>query len=193
MREGGNDAAGARAPELAQHLADAAIAGGLRIATAESCTGGLLAATLTDLPGASEYFVGGVVAYANDAKVRHLGVVPGALDSHGAVSETVALQMAGGACRRFGADMAMAVTGIAGPGGGTAEKPVGTVWIAVCSSGGAGGARRIRLQGDRLAVRTRSVEEVLSMALEVLARTCPRTAREAVDRERLFRQVGARR
>ena len=192
MHEGGNGGAGARARRLAERLSAAAVAGGVRVATAESCTGGLLAATLTDMPGASEYFVGGVVAYANDIKVRLLGVDSGALDSQGAVSETVALQMAAGASRRFAADLAMAVTGIAGPGGGTDEKPVGTVWMAVGSCDGAGSARRMRFQGDRLAVRTRSVEEVLSMALEVLARANPRTARE-VDRERRFHQVGARR
>lgn len=169
MHEGGSDGAGARARKLAAQLSAASIAGRISVATAESCTGGLLAATLTDLPGASEYYAGGVVAYANDIKVRHLGVDPGALDSQGAVSETVALQMAAGACRRFGADLAMAVTGIAGPGGGTAEKPVGTVWMAVGSSDAAGSAQRMLFPGDRLAVRTRSVEEVLSMALEVLA------------------------
>lgn len=168
MHEGGNDGAGAHARRLAERLSAAAIGGRVRVATAESCTGGLLAATLTGLPGASEYFAGGVVAYANDIKVRHLGVDPGALDAQGAVSETVALQMAAGACRRFAADVAMAVTGIAGPGGGTAEKPVGTVWMAVGSSDGTGSARRMRFQGDRAAVRTRSVEAVLSMALDVL-------------------------
>ncbi len=170
MHEGDNDGAGERARRLSEQLSTAAIAGRVRVATAESCTGGLLAATLTDLPGASEYFAGGVVAYANDVKIRHLGVAPVALDSHGAVSETVALQMAAGACRRFAADVAMAVTGIAGPGGGTDKKPVGTVWMAVGTSDGGANARRMRFQGDRLAVRTRSVEEVLSMALEVLAR-----------------------
>ena len=192
MHESGNDGAGVRARRLAEQLSAAAIAKGVRVATAESCTGGLLAATLTGLPGASEYFAGGVVAYANDVKIRHLGVDPGALDSQGAVSETVALEMAAGACRRFAADVAMAVTGIAGPGGGTDEKPVGTVWMAVGSSDGAGSARRMRFQGDRLAVRTRSVEQVLSMALELLGRDDARTARE-VDRERRFHQVGARR
>ena len=173
MHDGGIDGAGARARTLAQQLSAAAIAGGVRVATAESCTGGLLAATITNLPGASAYYAGGIVAYANDVKVRHLGVDPDAMESHGAVSETVALQMAGEACRRFSADVAMAVTGIAGPGGGTPEKPVGTVWMAVGSSSGTGRARRTRFAGDRLAVRARSVEEVLSMALEVIARASP--------------------
>lgn len=162
--------AGARAHELAQRLGAAAVAGGLRVATAESCTGGLLAATLTDLPGASDYFVGGAVAYADDVKVRGLGVDPLDLERHGAVSETVAQRMAVGACGRFAADLAMAVTGIAGPGGGTPEKPVGTVWMAVRSPDGSATARRMRFDGDRSSVRARSVEEVLSMALDVIAR-----------------------
>ena len=166
-----NEGAMVRGRELAGQLSAAAIAGGLRIATAESCTGGLLAATITDLPGASEHYAGGIVAYANKVKVRRLGVDPGDLASHGAVSEAVALQMASGACRRFSADVAMAVTGIAGPGGGTPEKPVGTVWMAVGSSDGKGWARRVRFAGDRSAVRARSVEEVLSMAVEVVAGT----------------------
>ncbi len=158
----------ARARRLVERLSAAAVASGARVATAESCTGGLLAAALTGLPGSSAYFTGGVVAYADDVKVRHLGVDPGALDSDGAVSETVALQMAAGACRRFAADVAMAVTGIAGPGGGTSAKPVGTVWVAVGLSDGAGRAKRLRLSGDRSAVRRRSVAEVLSMALDTL-------------------------
>ncbi|MDE2876255.1 MAG: nicotinamide-nucleotide amidohydrolase family protein [Gemmatimonadota bacterium] len=158
----------ARARELASRLSTAAVAGGMRVATAESCTGGLLSAALTDVPGASAYYAGGVVAYADDVKVRHLGVDPDTLSIHGAVSETVALQMAAGACRRFAADVAMAVTGIAGPGGGTPEKPVGTVWMAVGTSDGSVSAKRMRFRGDRTAVRGRSVEKVLSMALEVL-------------------------
>ena len=170
MYDGGNDGAGARARKLAEQLCAVAVAGGVRVATAESCTGGLLAATITDLPGASEYYVGGVVAYADEVKVRRLGVDPADLESRGAVSEVVALQMARGACRRFSADLAMAVTGIAGPGGGTPEKPVGTVWMAVGSSDGMGRARVRRFVGDRLAVRARSVEEVLSMALQDIAR-----------------------
>lgn len=169
MRDDGDDGAVARAGELVEALSAAAVSGGVRVAVAESCTGGLLAAAITNLPGASEYFAGGVVAYANDVKVRHLGVDPGDLESHGAVSEVVALQMAEGACRRLSADVAMAVTGIAGPGGGTLEKPVGTVWMAVSSSSGTGRARRKRFAGDRSTVRARSVETVLSMALDIIA------------------------
>ena len=170
MHDGGRDRAGARARRLAERLSAAAVAGEVRVATAESCTGGLLAAAITDLPGASEYYAGGVVAYANDVKVRHLGVEPGDLESRGAVSEAVALQMAHGACRRFSADLAMAVTGIAGPGGGTPEKPPGTVWMAVGLADGTGRAQVRRFAGDRQAVRARSVEEVMVMALQAIVR-----------------------
>ena len=109
---------------------------GRRIATAESCTGGLLAARLTDRPGSSAYLAGGVVAYANDAKTELLGVDPALIDAHGAVSEPVAEAMAAGALRRFDADTAVAITGIAGPGGGTEEKPVGTVCFTVAVNHG---------------------------------------------------------
>lgn len=170
MHDGRSGGAGARAHGLAKRMSVAAVVAGVRVATAESCTGGLLATILTDLPGASAHYAGGIVAYANDIKVRHLGVDKADLEAHGAVSEPVALQMAAGACRRFGADIAMAVTGIAGPGGGTPEKPVGTVWLAVWSSDGTVRARRMSFGGDRMAVRVRSVEEVLSMALDVISR-----------------------
>lgn len=169
MHDVGKGGAGASARRLAERLSSAAASGGLRVATAESCTGGMLAAAITDLPGASEHYAGGIVAYADDVKIRHLGVDPGDLESRGAVSEEVALQMAGGACRRFSADVAMAVTGIAGPGGGTPEKPVGTVWMAVGLSDGTGRARRACFAGERSAVRAQSVEEVLAMAVEVVA------------------------
>ena len=107
---------------------------GLHVATAESCTGGLIASRLTSVPGASQTFLGGVVAYANQAKVSQLGVDPELLERHGAVSEPVALAMARGARERFGADLAVSTTGISGPGGGSAEKPVGLVWIGFASA-----------------------------------------------------------
>ena len=109
---------------------------GRRIATAESCTGGLLAARLTDRPGSSAYVAGGVVAYANEAKTELLGVDPALIEAHGAVSEPVAEAMAAGALHRFGADTAVAITGIAGPGGGTEDKPVGTVCFTVALADG---------------------------------------------------------
>ena len=103
---------------------------GLRLATAESCTGGGIGARITAVPGASEHYVGGVVSYANEVKTGVLGVDPAVLERHGAVSEPVVRQMARGAARLCGAECAVSVSGIAGPGGGTPEKPVGTVWMA---------------------------------------------------------------
>lgn len=134
----------------------AALLAGRRIVTAESCTAGLLAARLTDRPGSSEYVAGGVVAYANEAKTALLGVDPELIASHGAVSQEVAEAMATGALRRFGADTAVAITGVAGPGGGTPDKPVGTVWFCVALEGGAPAARCIRVPGERADVRERS-------------------------------------
>jgi nicotinamide-nucleotide amidase len=126
------------------------------IATAESCTAGLMAARLAERPGASAYLAGGTVAYADEAKVDLLGVDPGLIELHGAVSPETAAAMASGALRRFGAGIAIAITGIAGPGGGTEEKPVGTVcWCAKLADGSTL-ARDVRLPGDRNEVRDRA-------------------------------------
>ena len=141
---------------------------GRRIATAESCTAGLVAARLTELPGSSDYVAGGVVAYANEAKTDLLGVDPTVLDTHGAVSEPVADAMAEGALRRFGADTAIAITGIAGPGGGTADKPVGTVCFCVRLAGGAAVTRTMRLPGNRADVRERSATVAMHMLRRAL-------------------------
>lgn len=130
--------------------------GGRTVATAESCTGGLMAARLTERPGASAYVAGGAVAYADEAKVELLGVDPGLIERHGAVSPEVADAMASGALDRFGADVAIAITGIAGPGGGTEEKPVGTVCWCAKRSDGATLARDVRMPGDRNEIRDRS-------------------------------------
>lgn len=127
---------------------------GLRLAVAESCTGGLLAARFTDRPGASRFFEVGFVTYSDAAKQELLGVRPATVSGHGAVSEAVVAEMLAGALR--GADAAIAVTGIAGPGGGTAGKPVGTVWIAA-GLGTARAVRRFRFDGDRSRVREVSV------------------------------------
>lgn len=137
------------------------------IAVAESCTGGLLGARLTDVPGSSDVFLGGVIAYANAVKIRDLGVPAELIDRHGAVSEQVVTAMAAGARARFGATMGLAVTGVAGPGGGTPDKPVGTVWICVATPSRTE-ARRIQSWGDRREVRHRSAQAVMDLALRVL-------------------------
>jgi len=107
----------------------------LTIATAESCTGGLIGAAITSIPGSSEPFKGGIIAYENTVKMRQLGVPEETLNAHGAVSEKVAKAMAQGALRTLNVDLAISVTGIAGPGGGSDEKPVGTVWIGLAQKG----------------------------------------------------------
>ena len=139
---------------------------GRRIATAESCTAGLLAARLTERPGSSAYVAGGVVAYANEAKTQLLGVDSALIEAHGAVSEPVAEAMAAGALQRFGADTAIAITGIAGPGGGTEEKPVGTVCFSVMLADGGTLTRTARLPGNRADIRERST----TVAMHLLRR-----------------------
>lgn len=135
---------------------------GLTLAIAESCTGGLVSARLTDVAGASEVFPGGAVVYANEAKVALLGVSPGTLARHGAVSEEVAREMAAGVRRRLGASAGLAVTGIAGPAGGTAEKPVGTVHVALDTDGGSR-HERLTLPGDRAMIRRWTSTAALGM------------------------------
>lgn len=126
---------------------------GKTLALAESCTGGMVAALVTDVAGSSDYFLGGVVSYGNGAKETLLGVSPETLRSRGAVSEESVLEMARGARERFDADVAVAITGIAGPGGGSPEKPVGLVWFGISDRGGAGNAKRRYFVGDRTHVR----------------------------------------
>jgi nicotinamide-nucleotide amidase len=142
---------------------------GRRIATAESCTAGLLAARLTDRPGSSDYVMGGVVSYANDAKAQLLGVDPALIEANGAVSEPVAEAMAAGALQRFGADTAVAITGIAGPDGGTAEKPVGTVSFTVKLADGRMVTRTLRLPGNRSDVRERSTTVAMHLLRRILS------------------------
>ncbi|OBF45841.1 competence/damage-inducible protein A [Mycobacterium sp. 852002-50816_SCH5313054-b] len=141
---------------------------GRRIATAESCTAGLLAARLTDRAGSSDYVMGGVVSYSNEAKADILGVDPALIDKHGAVSEPVAEAMAQGALQRFGADTAVAITGIAGPGGGTPEKPVGTVCFTVTLADGRTDTRTLRLPGNRSDVRERSTTVAMHLLRRML-------------------------
>jgi nicotinamide-nucleotide amidase len=143
---------------------------GLRLGTAESCTGGLVAARLTDVAGASDVFAGGVVAYANDVKAAELGVPEELLAAHGAVSAEVAAAMAGGVRRRFGVDVGIAVTGVAGPGGGTPEKPVGLVHYHVSAPGLEKG-REFSLPSDRETIRSRATVASLHLARRVLTRS----------------------
>ena len=140
---------------------------GWRLATAESCTGGLIGSRITDIPGSSAYFAGGVMAYAYDAKVRLLGVPWAVLEAHGAVSEPVVRLMAAGAKRALAADVAIAVSGVAGPGGGTREKPVGTTWIAISTPEGTW-ARRFVWPHDRIGNKKATAGQALQWLVEVL-------------------------
>jgi nicotinamide-nucleotide amidase len=143
---------------------------GLSLAAAESCTGGLVAARLTSVPGASDVFRGSVVSYDNSVKIDQLGVSEETLAAHGAVSAETAAEMAHGAQESLGADVAAAVTGIAGPGGGTPEKPVGLVYLHV-SGPGREGARELLLPGDRDAVRRRATAAALHLVRELLSQS----------------------
>jgi len=138
---------------------------GLTLVTAESCTGGLVAKLITDVPGSSGYFRGGVVAYADETKERLLGVDPELIAAHGAVSAQVARAMAQGASARTGAALAVAVTGVSGPGGATAAKPVGLTYVAVAHAGGVE-VRRHVWSGDRVANREASASAALVLLLE---------------------------
>jgi nicotinamide-nucleotide amidase len=151
----------AESGDIVEALTAALRRAGKTVAVAESCTGGLIAKRITDRAGSSEVFVGGVIAYANEVKTRHLGVSPQDLARHGAVSEAVARQMARGVADRFGAAAGIGITGIAGPGGGTPDKPVGTVWRAI-SLDGKVEARLLTFVGDREAIRERAAQEALA-------------------------------
>ena len=141
-----------------------------KLVTAESCTGGLVAGAITDVAGSSEWFDRGFVTYSNEAKVELLGVAPATLARCGAVSEATVREMAAGALARSRADIAVAVTGVAGPAGGTPDKPVGLVWFAWAVRGAAVGAESRRFEGDRAAVRDASVGAALRGILERAAR-----------------------
>lgn len=145
-------------------LAEALRARGWRIATAESCTGGLIAAACTAVAGSSDWFERGLVSYSNDAKTELLGVPAALIAAHGAVSEPVARAMCDGALARAPVQLAVAVTGIAGPGGAVPGKPVGTVWLA-WGAAGAVQAERLQLAGDRTAVREATVAHALQRLL----------------------------
>lgn len=145
----------------AQALAGSLAQQRLLLTTAESCTGGGIAETLTGIAGASAWFDRGFVTYSNEAKLSMLGVLQSTLDRFGAVSEATALEMARGAISHSGAHVSVAVTGIAGPDGGTPDKPVGTVWIAWGQKLGYAEARRFQFDGDRNAVRQQAILEAI--------------------------------
>ncbi len=141
------------------------------LGTAESCTGGLIAALCTEVPGSSAWFAGGVVAYANAVKTALLGVSPEKLEAHGAVSEAVVLAMAHGGLARLGVDMCLAASGVAGPDGGTAENPVGTVWIGGAVRAGSQvrtAARFCHFPGDRGEIRFATALAALELGCELL-------------------------
>ncbi|HEX3534190.1 MAG TPA: competence/damage-inducible protein A [Gemmatimonadaceae bacterium] len=154
--------------DLAAVVLDRCRALKLKLAVAESCTGGMLGERITSIPGSSDVFLGGVIAYDNELKKKLLGVRGEDLERHGAVSEEVALQMASGVRDTTGADVGVSVTGIAGPGGGTPEKPVGLVWVAVHGSDAK--ARRFHVGGDRTEIRQRAAQAALEMVRRTLSK-----------------------
>jgi PncC family amidohydrolase len=139
----------------------------LTVSVAESCTGGLVGSRLTDVAGSSMYFLGGIIAYSNDAKVKLLAVRRETLATHGAVSEETAREMAESVRKSFGTDIGLAVTGIAGPGGATKDKPVGLMWLALSAEEGIQ-TRLIRLTGDRLQNKAAGAEQLLSLLEEYI-------------------------
>ena len=153
--------------ELGTQLSEILNEKGYTLSFAESCTGGLLSKTITDIPGSSSFFLGSAVTYSNDAKMDILGVREGTLIEHGAVSEPTAIEMAEGARNAFSSDVSASVTGIAGPGGGTPEKPVGTVWTCVIVKGRTE-TRKYQLKGDREQIRQQTVDSVLSHIIRML-------------------------
>ena len=156
---------------LAMQAGQALLSAGLKVVTAESCTGGGVAAALTDVSGSSQWFERGYVTYSNAAKLHDLHVEPAALERHGAVSAAIVEQMAVGALRASGADVAVAVSGVAGPDGGTADKPVGLVFLAVVRRGGAVKVLREQYVGDRAAVRRAAVAAALRLIMQAATST----------------------
>lgn len=154
--------------DLAQTVATMFAQRGATLVTAESCSGGWIAKTLTDIAGSSGWFECGVVAYSYEAKEALLGVRPETLEVHGAVSRETAIEMVSGALARFGATVAVAVTGIAGPSGGTKDKPVGTVWIGWKRRGGYAQTELFHFDGDRDSVRRQTVAAALRGVTKIL-------------------------
>lgn len=154
--------------EQAQALGERLRAAHDALVTAESCTGGWIAKCLTDIAGSSDWFDSGMVVYSYEAKQALLGVRPQTLEQHGAVSRETVIEMVSGALVNSGASVAVAVTGIAGPGGGSADKPVGTVWVAWKRRGGYARAQAFQFDGDREAVRRQTVDRALAGVAELL-------------------------
>jgi PncC family amidohydrolase len=164
---------------LAEAVLELSRARGWTLATAESCTGGLVGARLTEVPGASDAYVGGIVAYSDDVKRAQLAVRAETLREHGAVSAETAAEMATGARHTLAADVAVAVTGVAGPGSGTPDKPVGLVYVTVESPDG-DSTERLHLEGDRQAIRAQAT----AAALRLLRRHLTQTLTNTYDRDR---------
>ncbi|MDD2918192.1 CinA family protein [Rhodoferax sp.] len=160
------------APAAAARLADELLANHWLLCTAESCTGGLIAATCTDLAGSSHWFERGFVTYSNAAKIELLGVEAQLIEQHGAVSEAVARAMAAGALAHSRAQVTIAVTGVAGPSGGTAEKPVGTVWLAWATPDSVTSELQ-HFSGDRADVRQATAQHALNRLTELIQRKTP--------------------
>lgn len=153
--------------DLVRAIQDIFIEQSLSLSTAESCTGGDIAATITSQAGASCYFLGGIVSYSNNAKISLLGVSPESLERYGAVSETVAMEMAEGAKRVLGTDYALSTTGIAGPTGGSEKDPVGTTWIAIATPN-ACCAHRLQLTGSRSNIISSTTNIIFTKLLETI-------------------------
>ncbi len=152
---------------MCARIQETMLARGLTLATAESCTGGLIGHLVTEIGGSSDYYVGGIISYSNDLKEGELGVPKHVLNEHGAVSAQTGVAMAEGARQRYGASLAVAVTGIAGPGGGSDAKPVGLTYVAVADEAGSD-VRRFTWHEDRHGNKVRSAEAALALVLERL-------------------------
>ncbi|MBV9000867.1 MAG: nicotinamide-nucleotide amidohydrolase family protein, partial [Solirubrobacterales bacterium] len=151
-----------------EQVATSLLSSGRSVAVAESCTSGLMSARLTERAGSSDYFLGGAVVYSNEAKISLAGVDPELIERFGAVSEEVAEALACGAAARFGADFGIGITGVAGPGGGTEDKPVGTVCFSIWSRDGTSLTRRTRLPGGRSDIRERSTTVAMHLLRRVV-------------------------
>lgn len=157
--------------DLAEQLGDCLIAKGMKLASAESCTGGWLAKIITDIPGSSAWFAGSVVSYSNEAKQSLLGVEENTLNEFGAVSGETVMEMTDGLFSHIAADVAVSVSGIAGPDGGSDDKPVGLVWLSWGRNGKPVFARPYNFDGNREAIRKQSIAQALNLLLDLLV--CP--------------------